>query len=341
MARAERTDPRSGPPDLTPDSTPHADPSPPTLPGLALTGPGPDRDADARRDPELLPRLLATPTTRVVTLRGGRLAVAGAPRDLTLALRSPVPADSGRLVVFLGRVDADGASGGEHAAYVGVVEPEGDADREAGFRGLRSVAVGLPPHEAALAATFSALANWHATHTHCSRCGTPTAPAQAGWVRRCPADGSDHFPRTDPAVIMAVVDADDRLLLARGAGFTATGMSVLAGFLEPGETLAAAVAREVAEEVGIRVTEVTYLGDQPWPFPTGLMVGFTARALDTELRLQDGEIEHAQWFDRESFAAALAAGELHISGRLSIARRLIEHWYGAVLDVPDAPVRRS
>ena len=98
----------------------------------------------------------------------------------------------------------------------------------------------------------------------------------AGWIRRCPADGSEHYPRTDMAVIMAVVDADDRILLARGKGFRGNGMSVLAGFVEPGETLAAAVAREVAEEVGVEVTDVTYLGDQPWPFPSSLMLGFTA-----------------------------------------------------------------
>ena len=108
----------------------------------------------------------------------------------------------------------------------------------------------------------------------------------AGWIRRCPADGSEHYPRTDMAVIMAVVDADDRILLARGKGFRGNGMSVLAGFVEPGETLAAAVAREVAEEVGVEVTEVTYLGDQPWPFPSSLMLGFTATALGTDLRLQ-------------------------------------------------------
>ena len=136
------------------------------------------------------------------------------------------------------------------------------------------------------------------------------------------------------AVIMAVVDADDRLLLARGKGFRGNGMSVLAGFVEPGETLAAAVAREVLEEVGIEVTDVTYLGDQPWPFPSSLMLGFTSRALDTRLRLQPEEIEAARWFTRDELAAAVADGSVAVSGRLSISRRIIEHWYGGPIDAP-------
>jgi NAD+ diphosphatase len=141
------------------------------------------------------------------------------------------------------------------------------------------------------------------------------------------------------AVIMAVVDEDDRLLLARGRGFRSAGMSVLAGFVEPGETLAAAVAREVLEEVGVEVTDVTYLADQPWPFPSSLMLGFTARALGTDVRLQDEEIEDARWFTRAELRAAIDDGTLHVSSRISIARRLVEHWYGATLDAPDVALR--
>jgi NAD+ diphosphatase len=141
------------------------------------------------------------------------------------------------------------------------------------------------------------------------------------------------------AVIVAVVDAEDRLLLARGKGFRGNGMSVLAGFVEPGETLAAAVAREVAEEVGVEVEEVTYLGDQPWPFPSSLMLGFTARALGTELRLQPEEIEAARWFTRADLSEATAHGSVVVSGRISISRRLIEHWYGGPLGGPDVPLR--
>ena len=159
-------------------------------------------------------------------------------------------------------------------------------------------------------------------------------------ARRCVADDSPHFPRTDPAVIMTVVDDDDRLLLARGRGFTTAGMSVLAGFVEPGESLAAAVAREVHEEVGVSVDQVEYLGDQPWPFPSSLMVGFRAHATSTALSLQDDEIESARWFTRAELVADLEAGVLAISGRLSIARRLIEEWFGGPIAAPEATLRR-
>lgn len=298
--------------------------------GLALTGPGLERSAERRTDALLLPTLLGDPATRVLAIRGGRLPIAAPDR---LRWRAPYRDDRDRLVVFLG-TDA------EHTAYVGVIEDPSESDRDEGWAGLRAVAGTLPAAEGATAATLAALANWHATHGRCPRCGAPTEPVLAGWVRRCGEDGSDHFPRTDPAVIMAVTDADNRLLLARGAGFLAAGMSVLAGFVEPGETLAEAVAREVAEEVGVTVTEVEYVGDQPWPFPTGLMIGFRARARDTALRLRDGEIEAARWFTRAELDAALGEEGLRIPGRASIARRLIEDWYGAPLEAPDTMLRR-
>jgi NAD+ diphosphatase len=193
----------------------------------------------------------------------------------------------------------------------------------------------LDPLGGALFAGTLALANWHRTHGHCPRCGARTEPVSAGWLRRCPHDGSDHYPRTDVAVIMAVVDDDDRLLLARNRGFRTGGMSVLAGFVEPGETLAAAVAREVGEEVGIGVDDVTYLGDQPWPFPSSLMVGFRAHAVETDLRLQADEIAAARWFTREELLAAVADGSVHLPGRVSIARRLLEHWFGGEIEAPE------
>ncbi len=333
------------------------------LGALTFTGGGLDRRAEERDRADLVTGLLADPRTRVLAVRAGSLPVVEtmtSPDDdparsgqsrLDLHLRPPEPGDADRLAFFLGRA-GEGAlgPGGERPAYLGVVEvapdapvdgPAGEADDGAvSWRALRSIAVRLSAPDATLAATVSALANWHATHPHCPRCGHPTDPVHGGWVRRCPADRTEHFPRTDPAVIVAVTDDDDRLLLARGTGFTAAGMSVLAGFVEPGESLEEAVAREVAEEVGVLVADVEFLGDQPWPFPTGLMVGFRARARTTELALQDGEIESAQWFTREAFAAALADGSLQISGRLSIARRLIEHWWGGPLEVPERTLRQ-
>ncbi|MGL4744625.1 MAG: NAD(+) diphosphatase [Dermatophilaceae bacterium] len=302
------------------------------LRALALSSTVLDRRAELRRDPRLVDRLLADPGTAVLRLRGDRVEVHDTSSGPRVAFSAPTPDDAGRLVCYLGDV-----AGRAHLGVVDDASPPGGDD--AGWRSLRRVGADLPDLDASAFATTLALANWHRTHGHCPRCGAATASEFAGWVRRCPADGSEHYPRTDMAVIAAVVDDADRLLLARGRGFRAGGMSVLAGFVEPGETFAAAVVREVGEEVGVQVGEVTYLGDQPWPFPSSLMVGCTARALGTELRMTDGEIEEARWFSRDDLAAALADGSVLISGRLSISRRLIEHWYGAPLEVSDAVLR--
>ena len=308
-----------------------------TLPNLSLARPGLDRHADRRGEPDLVARLLADAATRVLVVRGDKVAVAipeqGGSHDPALSLRPPEESDSAALVLFLGQ-DGDGT------AYLAVAEPaapEGDADggRTDGvdqWRSLRQVGADLSDRDATIFATALALANWHATHTHCPRCGTATEPVQGGWLRRCPRDSSEHYPRTDVAVIMSVIDDEDRILLARGAGWGTGRFSVLAGFLEPGESLAAAVAREVHEEVGLVVRDVEYLGDQPWPFPNSIMVGFTARASSSELRLQESEIAEARWFTRDEYREILAAGQVSASTRLSIARRIIERWLGQDLD---------
>lgn len=255
--------------------------------------------------------------------------------DVTLRYRSPEAADRDRFVAYLGH---DAPRGG--TAYVVSLAPETPATaHDTRRRGLRSVGARLGELDAGVLTTATGLANWHLRHGFCPRCGSPTTSGQSGWVRVCPHDESEHYPRTDPAVIMSVIDDQNRLLLARGVGSASPGMSVLAGFVEPGESLAGAVAREVQEEVGIGVTDIDYLGDQPWPFPASLMVGFTARALSTDLTLQESEIESAQWFDRDEFSRSIADGSLRIPGRISIARRLIEHWYGEEIDVADAPLR--
>lgn len=199
------------------------------------------------------------------------------------------------------------------------------------WAGFREVAARLGPQDTALFIEASAIANWHATHTHCPRCGTATEPESGGWVRRCPADNSEHYPRTDPAIIVTVVGPDGRLLLGGGGPLDAKNYSTLAGFVEPGESLEQAVVREIGEEVGVRVTASQYLGSQPWPFPASLMLGFTATTADTEATPDGVEVTRARWFSREELQQAVASGEITISSRLSIARALIEHWYGGVI----------
>ena len=302
-----------------------------TLRDLSLAGGSLDRASPRRRDPKLMPVMLNDPMTRVVELVAGRAQVIDSEGDSSLFLRSPEEQDSHRLAAFLGQ-DGDGT------AYVGVVGEVGEggdfreSSGDAQWRNLREVGVLLSDRDAGLFATLQGLANWHAAHTHCPSCGAITESDQAGWIRRCTKDGTEHYPRTDPAVIMAVTDAADRLLLARSPHWPQGRLSVLAGFVEPGESLEAAVAREVFEEVGVVVDQVRYLGNQPWPFPSSLMLGFTARAVDPTLHLDMEEIVEAVWVTREELRDMVRAARFGISPTVSIARRIIENWFGGRID---------
>ena len=197
----------------------------------------------------------------------------------------------------------------------------------------------LSARDAGLFAELLGIANWHRVAGFSPRSGAPTVVGRGGWVRHpdgfdAESSGQHVFPRTDAAVIMGVVDGQDRLLLARNQAWPAGRVSVLAGFVEPGESFEAAVRREVSEEVGVRVGDVEYLGSQPWPFPASVMVGFIARTeSDGEIELvPDGEeIREARWWSREALLAA-AGTELLLPGRTSIARAIIEHWYGGRLE---------
>lgn len=183
-----------------------------------------------------------------------------------------------------------------------------------------------------LATTAVALAMWHDLHPRCSLCGQPTQLHQGGWVRRCPRDGKDHYPRTDPAIIVAITDSDDRLLLAHAAAWSPLRFSLLAGYVEPGESLEQAVHREVEEEAGIALTDLEYAGSQSWPFPGSVMVGYRARATHAAFTLDQDEITEALWVTREELAAHVADGNIVIAPHGSIARRLIEQWYGGPVE---------
>ncbi len=308
---------------------------------LALSRATVDRAVERRVDRDWLERAWASPETRVLAVSDSRALV-----DLTDGHHELVwvcPRDAPEGTRFLLGVDSDGV------AYFGVsgeLAPPATEPPVREFKALqlRQVGADLSARDAGLLTHAVALANWHDTHTHCPRCGAATVPHPAGHLTTCPVDGTEHFPRLDPAVIMLVIDPEDRLLLARNASWPAGRMSVLAGFVEPGESCEHAVAREVFEEAAIRVGQVEYLGSQPWPMPRSLMLGFRAVAAGgQDIRVDEEEIGEARWFTRAELLAALEARELGLAPTSSIARRLIEYWYGA--ELPDfggpwaAPVR--
>lgn len=174
-----------------------------------------------------------------------------------------------------------------------------------GWKTLREMGAGVDDLDASLVVSAIGLEQWHQRHGHCPRCGAPTGEVQAGWTRICSNDGSQHFPRTDPAVIMLIHDGGDLALLGRGPQWGEGRFSTLAGFVEPGESLEAAVAREVFEEVGVTIRDVHYLASQPWPFPASLMLGFTARLDgDPSITLDPVEMAEAGWFSRDEIRRA-------------------------------------
>jgi NAD+ diphosphatase len=260
----------------------------------------------------------------VIVVEHGQALCEVTDRDAALAFVAPSDAPDG--VRFLLGVEADGV------AYFGVAGPlPVQATPAARPAYLREVGPLLSDRDAGLLTHAVALANWHETFTHCPRCGSPTDPIASGHARKCPVDGSEHFPRVDPAMIVLVTDPADRALLARNAQWPERRVSILAGFVEAGESAEQAVAREVAEETGIRVAAVTYLGSQPWPMPQSLMLGFRAEAANTDIHVDDDEIAEANWYSREELTAAIAAGTIRLPPPVSIAHRIIETWYGSDL----------
>ncbi|KHL08343.1 UNVERIFIED_CONTAM: hypothetical protein LK11_58425 [Mumia flava] len=262
----------------------------------------------------MIPTLLADPTTRVLEVGGEHVGVVGT-EDPTLRWRSPAESPRGE-VIYLGTLD-----GLEHVAVM--------VDRVASpATALRLIAADLDPAQARMAVHAVGIAQWHRTHPRCARCGEPTDAAQGGHVRHCPVCGADHFPRSDPAVIMLITDEDDRALLGRRPTWPDGRFSTLAGFVEPGETLEDAVRRETHEETAVTVGDVWYASSQPWPFPSSLMLGFYGRALSTDITVDGTETADARWFTRDEVTEMTAAGALSLPGIVSISRWLIEGWHG-------------
>ncbi|MFC0037556.1 NAD(+) diphosphatase [Actinomadura rayongensis] len=292
---------------------------------LALARGDLDRAGDRRRDADWIAALWKDPRARVLVVEKGRALVADRSELVEVAPADAPPGDP-----WLLGVEPDGTPHFAVAGPLPVVEGAEPA-------GIRHVGALLGDRDSGLLTLAVALAHWHATHRFCPRCGTETRVESAGHVRVCPNDGSEHHPRVDPAVIMLVRDDDDRVLLARGPQWPADRRSILAGFVEPGESLEQAVAREVREEVGIEVRDVRYLGSQPWPLPQSLMLGFFARADgSTLLRPDSAEITDADWYSRDELTAAIESGDIIAPGPLSIAAQLIMRWYGGPLPhMPD------
>jgi NAD+ diphosphatase len=197
------------------------------------------------------------------------------------------------------------------------------------FKSLRAIGSFLSPRDIGLAVHAQGLANWHSKHPRCSLCGGPTVVVLAGAVRRCPADQSEHYPRTDSAIIVLIKNDKDQILLGRQKVWPKYRFSTFAGFVEPGESFEHCVIREVREEAGVELTKINYLGSQPWPFPASLMIAFEAITNTPELARPDGdEIEEIRWFSREEMKSAILDKSLILPFEISVARQMINAWYG-------------
>lgn len=293
-----------------------------------------DRDALSRDRPGVLEESWADPATRVAVLAGGRALLTADGSGLALVPPASLPEPA--LLLYLGRTTEEGEPPAG-TVVLGAVYAEQPVD--GAYADLRLDGERLSARDAGLFAELLGLANWHRVAGFSPRSGIATVPGRGGWVRHPEgfdreSSGEHVFPRTDAAVIMGVVDGLDRLLLARNQAWPEGRVSLLAGFVEPGESFESAVRREVFEEVGVRVGEAQYLGSQPWPFPASVMVGFLARTVEAgEVEaVPDGEeIREARWWSRADLLAA-AGSTLHLPGRTSIARAIIEHWYGGRLE---------
>lgn len=312
-------------------------------PDLTFGGSGLDRAAHLRGDTAALSAVWADPRARVLPLWRGKPLVTGDPVAGLgwLAVDQPGLSDA-TAPIFLGLQDdgaprfaldlsdwtpADAPEGPLDGFFDRTEQVHPDFPQGTRFAELRAVMTRLDTRDAELAATARALVDWHARHGFCARCGAESRMVQAGWQRDCPACGAYHFPRTDPVVIM-LVTRGDQVLLGRSPAWPETMYSLLAGFVEPGETIEAAVRREVFEEAAIRVGRVEYLMSQPWPFPASLMIACRGDALDGTITIDPAELDDARWVSREDVLAAHMGTHPDITAARpgAVARYVMERW---------------
>jgi NAD+ diphosphatase len=314
---------------------------------VTFGGSGLDRAANLRGDVQVVEGMLRDPATRVLPVWRGKPLFSGEPRGIGwLAPGDAVLAQAAEAAVFLG-LDAGVP---RFAMDISAWQPEEvpdtlgafldpseqrhpDLPPDHAFGELRANMTRLSAREAELVATAKAVLGWHESHRFCARCGARSRMIEAGWQRQCPDCGARHFPRTDPVVIMLILSGND-VLMGRSPGWPEGMYSLLAGFIEPGETLEAAVRREVREETGVEVSRVGYLASQPWPFPASLMMGCRGEALSRDIRVDPAELEDARWVGREEMLDIMAgrSGAMKPARKGAIAHFLIEAWLADRLD---------
>ncbi len=317
---------------------------------VTFGGSGLNRAAEMRGDADALARAARDPAARTILLWKGKPLMCGdapAPELVRLPMDHPVLAETEGAPLLLGMegeapVFAQDISGwqppvGQEAPENGFVDrtqqshPRLSPDQR--FNELRSVMSVLNRRDAELAATARGLFGWHRTHQYCAICAARSAPDQAGWQRVCPSCGAHHFPRTDPVVIMLITHGNS-VLVGRSHGWPEGMYSLLAGFVEPGETIEAAVRREVMEEAGVAVGRVDYLASQPWPFPSSLMIGCRGDAQSAALRIDPVELDDAMWVTREEMMEAFAGRHpvLTPAREGAIAQFILRNWLADQLD---------
>ena len=295
-----------------------------------------DRAGTLRKDARWVSDRLRDPASRFVAANATGVVLGGDPPALVrypLGGLTDVELDTGGAILLgveqgsaLFALDLEGVPAETASDLTAAARVDGPtaAARVAGLRDAGSL---LGRSEAGLAAYLTAMLNWHRRHRFCANCGAATVSAEAGYSRLCGSCGAEHFPRTDPAVIV-LVECDGHILLGRHANWPARQYSVLAGFVSPGESLEEAVIREVEEESGIIVLDPTFVASQPWPFPSSLMLGFQARSEGGDPTAKDGELEDVAWFSRDQVSAAVAgrSSELRLPPSVSIASYLVRRW---------------